>query len=124
MKHKKAVCSTNIKDLEVPQTIFNPLCKEKVQSEVTYNKFSNFTFNLENAPIYEEERKKEIKVTTTDSISSKDSKVAPLKKVMRQPGFPLIIELKSKKNKNKSKKPKLGLINMPYKPKIEGEFYP
>lgn len=122
MKHKKGTCSTNIKDLEVPQTIFNPLCKEKVHREIIYNKFSNFTFSLENAHIYEEERKKELKPTTTDSLSSKDSKAAPPKRVMRQPGFPLIVELKSKKNKNKPKKPKLGLINMPYKPKIEGEF--
>ena len=40
---------------------------------------------------------------------------------MRQPGFPLIIELKSKPHKHKSKKPKLNIANMQYKSRFEGQ---
>jgi len=117
MKHKKGKASKNFRELEVPKTIFNPYFpKETKPREVMYNRFTNYTFSLENAPIYEDEVKKNQNPNKADSISSKDSK-PPVKRVMRQPGYPLIIELKSRKSKAKSKKPKLPLPNLAFKPR-------
>ena len=102
-----------MKELEVPHTIFNPVCKEKILPEEVQNRFSNYTFSLENASTSEEEKKKE-------ASPNKDGKTPAPKKPVRQPGFPLIIELKSRKSKNRLKKPRLNMMNMPYKPKIDG----
>lgn len=119
LKSRRGKYSTVFKDLEIPQTIFNPYCKKEIKRDVMYNKFINHTFCLENAPIYEDEVKRDLKLSRSDSVSSKDSKPAS-KRVMRQPGFPLIIELKTK-SRSKSKKLKLNLSNMPYRPKFDGQ---
>jgi len=45
MKKKKGKASKNFKELEVPKTIFNPLCnREDKKQEVMYNRFKNHTF--------------------------------------------------------------------------------
>ena len=125
MRHKKSKSSTNIKDLEIPCTIFNPLCKTKIDEEVIYNRFSNHTFSIENAAIFNEEKKDQ--TPEKDSSSpNKESKASQSsnKKVVRQPGFPLIIELKSRKNKNKSKKSKSNTNSIAYKPKFGANLSP
>ena len=125
MKHKKSKSSTNIKDLEIPCTVFNPLCKTKIDEEVVYNRFSNHTFSIENAAIFNEEKKDQTPENNSSS-PNKDSKASQgsNKKTMRQPGFPLVIELKSRKNKNKPKKAKSNTTSIAYKPKFGANLSP
>ena len=123
-KHKKCRTSSNIKDLEIPHTIFNPLCKETIKHEILYNRFANSTFSIENALYFEDDKNKSITPNQIDSLSAKDSKPVLVKKQSRQLGYPLIVELKSKKCKNKSKKQKQSIVNMPYRPKIGSNLSP
>lgn len=117
--------SNTMKDLEIPCSVFNPICKFKPNEEVIYNRYSNHTYSIENASIFSEDTK------ASPSLSPslpKDLKSAQSyhKNSIRQPGFPLIIELKTKKNRSKLKKQKsLSTNPLSLRPKLglNGSLY-